>query len=375
MAGTSPSRWRGPTSKPGSVPRRGAAPWAGTRWRWSTCWTGCRRPSAARRVGGRAQPHDRRGAQGPGPKTGLWWEVMDRPPHSGPMLQKQADGSIRLGVAKSDNGNYLEASASCMFTYAIAKGVRLHYLPEADEVDARRGWEGIQKQFITANPDGTLVLHGTVRVGGLGGTPYRAGDFAYYLKEAVVDQDLKGVGAFLLAGSEMDQAVAATSGGANTGLLRSSKDYRAPAQPSSGKIVAMVDAWFNSQTRKNAFGQTELLPLQMERRQRQRVLVFRPRLPPPWCHAGDAACRTHRSGAGPCADLRDCLAGYSSEESESALYGQTQRRRHRGVGQGGRRAAAVLQRPRQHGVHPLRYAGRPLRHPLQSGAFAPRDWP
>ncbi len=192
------------------------------------------------------------------PKTGLWWEVMDRAPHSGPMLQKQADGSIRLGVAKSDNGNYLEASASCMFTYAIAKGVRLHYLPEADEVDARRGWEGIQKQFITANPDGTLVLHGTVRVGGLGGTPYRAGDFAYYLKEAVVDQDLKGVGAFLLAGSEMDQAVAATSGGADTGLLRSSKDYRAPAQPSSGKIVAMVDAWFNSQTRKNAFGQTEL---------------------------------------------------------------------------------------------------------------------
>ena len=192
------------------------------------------------------------------PKSGLWWEVMDRPPHEGPLMQKQPDGSIRLGVAKSDNGNYLEASASCMFTYALAKGVRLRYLPAADEANAQRAWEGIQKQFITTNSDGTLVLHGTVRVGGLGGTPYRAGDFAYYLKEAIVDQDLKGVGAFLLAGSEMDQATAAPSGAARTGLLPSSKDYHASAQPSARKMTALVDAWFNSQTRQNALGQTEL---------------------------------------------------------------------------------------------------------------------
>ncbi len=191
------------------------------------------------------------------PKSGLWWEVMDQPPHSGPMMQKQPDGSIRMGIAKSDNGNNLEATASCMITYAIAKGVRLRYLPQADEANAQRAWEGIQKQFITTNPDGTLVLHGTVKVGGLGGTPYRAGDFAYYLKEAVVDQDLKGVGSFLLAGSEMDQAIATPSGAVKSGLLPSSKDYRAPTQPSTRKITAMVDAWFNSQTRLNAFGQTE----------------------------------------------------------------------------------------------------------------------
>jgi unsaturated rhamnogalacturonyl hydrolase len=124
-----------------------------------------------------------------------------------------------------------------MFTYAIAKGVRMGYLPQANEASAKRAWEGIQKQFITTNPDGTLVLHGTVKVGGLGGTPYRAGDYAYYLKEAVVDQDLKGVGAFLLAGSEMEQASTEALGQGKT---------------------ALVDAWFNSQTRQNAFGQTEL---------------------------------------------------------------------------------------------------------------------
>jgi unsaturated rhamnogalacturonyl hydrolase len=149
-------------------------------------------------------------------KTGLWWQVMTR---------------------DSEPGNYPEASASCMFTYALAKGVRMGYLPQADEANAKRAWEGIQKQFITTNPDGTLTLHGTVKVGGLGGTPYRAGDFNYYIHEPIVDQDKKGVGAFLLAGSEMEQSVTESLG--------------------QGKI-ALIDAWFNSQTRKNAFGQTEL---------------------------------------------------------------------------------------------------------------------
>jgi unsaturated rhamnogalacturonyl hydrolase len=123
-----------------------------------------------------------------------------------------------------------------MFTYALARGVRMGYLPQADEENAKRAWEGIQKQFIAANPDGTLVLQNTVKVGGLGGTPFRAGDYNYYIHEPVVDQDKKGVGAFLLAGSEMEQSATQSLGQHKT---------------------ALIDAWFNSQTRKNAFGQTE----------------------------------------------------------------------------------------------------------------------
>ena len=148
-------------------------------------------------------------------KTGLWWQVMTH---------------------GSEPGNFFEASASCMFTYALARGVRMGYLPQADEENAKRAWEGIQKQFIAANPDGTLVLQNTVKVGGLGGTPFRAGDYNYYIHEPVVDQDKKGVGAFLLAGSEMEQAATQSLGQHKT---------------------ALIDAWFNSQTRKNAFGQTE----------------------------------------------------------------------------------------------------------------------
>jgi len=149
-------------------------------------------------------------------KTGLWWQVMDQGGRA---------------------GNYPEASASCMFVYALAKGVRMGYLPQRDEANARDGWKGIQRQFVTTGADGLIVLSGTVKVGGLGGKPYRSGTYDYYVGEKTKNNDAKGVGAFLLAGSEMEQAGTEAVG--------------------QGKIV-LGDAWFNSQTRKNAAGQTEL---------------------------------------------------------------------------------------------------------------------
>jgi unsaturated rhamnogalacturonyl hydrolase len=82
-----------------------------------------------------------------------------------------------------------------------------------------------------------MELDGTVKVGGLGGNPYRSGTYEYYIGEGTRVNDAKGIGAYLLAGSEMEQAGTQALG--------------------QGK-AAMVDAWFNSQTRKDAFGQTEL---------------------------------------------------------------------------------------------------------------------
>ena len=149
-------------------------------------------------------------------QTGLWWEVTDK---------------------GSKAGNFTESSASCMFVYALAKGVRMGYLPKADETNAQRGWDAIQKTFVKTEPDGMLTLTGTIKGAGLGGTPYRSGTYEYYIGEKVISNDGKGIGAFLMAGSEMEQAKTATLG--------------------LGKTVLM-DAWFNSQTRKNAAGQTEV---------------------------------------------------------------------------------------------------------------------
>ena len=117
-------------------------------------------------------------------KSGLWYEVLDK-------------GSAA--------GNYFEASASCMFVYGLAKGVRQGYLPATYLKVAEKGYRGIVNQFIETQPNGQVNLKGTVSVGGLGGNPYRDGSYQYYLSEKVVTNDPKGVGAFLLASAEMER--------------------------------------------------------------------------------------------------------------------------------------------------------------------------
>jgi len=118
-------------------------------------------------------------------KTGAWWQVSDQGGRA---------------------GNYVEASASCMFVYALAKGVRLGYLDKRYGKVARKGYAGILKQFVQTEPDGTLALTGTVSVGGLGGTPYRDGSYEYYLSEPLKKNDFKGVGPFIMASVEMEMA-------------------------------------------------------------------------------------------------------------------------------------------------------------------------
>lgn len=117
------------------------------------------------------------------PKSGLWYEVLDK---------------------GGEKGNYLEASASCMFVYALARGVHKGYLPASYLKVASRGYLGIEEQFVEPAQDGGINLKGTVSVAGLGGNPYRDGSYQYYLSEKVVTNDPKGVGAFLLASSEME---------------------------------------------------------------------------------------------------------------------------------------------------------------------------
>jgi unsaturated rhamnogalacturonyl hydrolase len=145
-------------------------------------------------------------------KTGLWYEVLDK------------------GGAK---GNYVESSGSSMFVYALAKGVRRGYLPEHYLTNAERGYKGILEKFIQVGPGDDVSVTGTVKVGGLGGEPYRDGTYAYYLSEKVVANDPKGVGPFIMAATEMENAQNAKLGRGDT---------------------VMMDGWFNSQKRADAFG-------------------------------------------------------------------------------------------------------------------------
>jgi unsaturated rhamnogalacturonyl hydrolase len=148
-------------------------------------------------------------------QNGLWYQVLDRP---------------------GAQGNYFESSAVCMFAYALQKGVRLGYLPEQYSENASHAWQGILSHFVQTDASGSVTITGTVKGIGLGGSPYHDGTYTYYVGSPVVSNDPKGVGAFLLASTEMELARAARTAG--------------------GKTV-MVDAWFNSQQRQNAAGQEE----------------------------------------------------------------------------------------------------------------------
>ncbi|MCA9974682.1 MAG: glycoside hydrolase family 88 protein [Anaerolineales bacterium] len=115
--------------------------------------------------------------------TGLWWQVMD-----------QGDRP----------GNYLEASGTGMFIYAIAKGVRCGHLDKKWLPVAENAFAGLLSHLVTIDDTGHIDLHGICSTAGLGGVPYRDGSFEYYVNEPIITNDLHGVGAFLLAAVELE---------------------------------------------------------------------------------------------------------------------------------------------------------------------------
>jgi unsaturated rhamnogalacturonyl hydrolase len=116
------------------------------------------------------------------PVSGVWWQVLDQPDRT---------------------GNYLEASASAMFTYAFAKGARLGYLPASYRTLANRAFDGMLANFVTVDDNGLVDINKICKVAGLGGNPPRDGSYTYYVNEPVVSNDYKGVGAFILAAHEL----------------------------------------------------------------------------------------------------------------------------------------------------------------------------
>jgi unsaturated rhamnogalacturonyl hydrolase len=110
--------------------------------------------------------------------SGVWWQITDKP---------------------GKDGNYLESSASAMFVYAMAKAVRLKYLPASYLHNVKKGYDGLLKQFVVTDSSGIVHYTKAVSGAGLGGTPYRDGSYEYYVKEPKRDDDLKAIGPFIQA--------------------------------------------------------------------------------------------------------------------------------------------------------------------------------
>lgn len=115
-------------------------------------------------------------------KTGVWYQVLDQ---------------------GTRPGNYLEASCSCLFVYALAKGIRNGWLPPSVAPRVRRAYEGIITQFVELYK-GQVDLNKCCQVAGLGNVDERDGTFAYYMREPIIANDPKGVGAFLQAAVEVE---------------------------------------------------------------------------------------------------------------------------------------------------------------------------
>lgn len=119
------------------------------------------------------------------PRTGLWYQVMD----------------------KGDrDGNWLETSASAMFVYALKRGADAGLLSPAAGEAARRGWSGLQSRLST-DQEGRPVVEGAVE-----GMSVQK-DLAGYLGKKRLADSSHGLCGMLLAASAIawPPAVAGTT--------------------------------------------------------------------------------------------------------------------------------------------------------------------
>lgn len=119
------------------------------------------------------------------PVSGAWYQVTDQP---------------------TREGNYLESSASAMFTYFFYKSMNNGYIGKEFEIPAQKAFDGLIEKFIVKKEDGTYSIVNCCAVAGLGGDKvYRDGSFEYYISEPIIENDPKSVGSFILAAIEYEK--------------------------------------------------------------------------------------------------------------------------------------------------------------------------
>jgi len=116
--------------------------------------------------------------------TGMWYQVMDSPYRG---------------------GNYLEATAGAMFTYAMLRGVRLGFLGTVSRAYAVQTYSDLLSAFVRTDGEGLVNLDSCCEVAGLGGKENRSGDYDYYIHEPVRSNDPKGIGPLIWAALEYEQ--------------------------------------------------------------------------------------------------------------------------------------------------------------------------
>jgi len=111
-------------------------------------------------------------------KTGLWYQVVDK---------------------GEREDNWLETSGSCLFVYAIAKAYQRGLVEDEALAVAKKGYLGLLDAVIDEQ-DQFVLPHICI------GTS--AGDYENYVTRPTSENDLHGVGAFVLASVELEKILA-----------------------------------------------------------------------------------------------------------------------------------------------------------------------
>ncbi|WP_425415429.1 glycoside hydrolase family 88/105 protein [Peribacillus loiseleuriae] len=115
--------------------------------------------------------------------------------HLIPALIKYQDNQTGLWYQIVDKGerpdNWLESSCSSLFLYTIAKAIKAGYVSESYKESIQKGYAGLLEHMVTIH-ESTLDLKG-ICIG------TSAGLYDYYVSRPTSENDLHGVGAFVLA--------------------------------------------------------------------------------------------------------------------------------------------------------------------------------
>lgn len=148
--------------------------------------------------------------------TGGWYQILDE------------DGTYSAseynnGQSHTQTNNYIESSATALFTAAYLKAIRLGYLAENDyKTVAVNGYKCLVNQFFSVDDNGKVNIFGSCRSAGLGGSDdknaaggerFRDGSKPYYLlgydvamvKKSENLTEGKVLGAFILAATEYER--------------------------------------------------------------------------------------------------------------------------------------------------------------------------
>ncbi len=109
---------------------------------------------------------------------------------------------MQLPSVPEAEGNYPEASGTCLIAYSALKAYRLGIGGEKNKAFGEKLLSAVTEKLVKFEND-MPILTNICLTAGLGGAQQRDGSVKYYLSERIVENDAKGVAPYLMAYTEI----------------------------------------------------------------------------------------------------------------------------------------------------------------------------